>query len=55
LQVFWNEDSSVVENAVLPGCSSLSALTYSSWAGVKKFITFRPLAVSESVNNCWKS
>jgi hypothetical protein len=34
LQVFWNEDAFVVENAVLPDCSSLSALTYSSLADV---------------------
>jgi hypothetical protein len=32
LKVFWNEDASVVKTAVFPGCSSLSALTYSSWA-----------------------
>jgi hypothetical protein len=34
LHVFWNEDASVVENAVLLGCSSPSALTYSSLADV---------------------
>jgi hypothetical protein len=44
----------MVENAVLPGCSSLSALTYSSLADVKKFITPRLFVVSGSVNNRWK-
>jgi hypothetical protein len=34
LQDFWNKDASVVENADLPGCSGLSALTYSSSADV---------------------
>jgi hypothetical protein len=34
LQVFWNKDAPVVENAVLPGYSSLSALTYNSLADV---------------------
>jgi hypothetical protein len=36
LQVFWNEDASVVKNTVFPGCSSLSAQTYISWAAAKK-------------------
>jgi hypothetical protein len=45
----------VVKNAVFLGCSSLSALTYSSLAEVQKFITLRPLAVSGNVNNRWKS
>jgi hypothetical protein len=35
LQGFWNEDVSVVKNAVFPGYSSLSALTYSSLADIK--------------------
>jgi hypothetical protein len=34
LQVFWNDDVSVVENAVFPGGSSLSAQTYISLAVV---------------------
>jgi hypothetical protein len=34
LQIFWNEDASVVKNAVFPGCSNLSALTYNSLADV---------------------
>jgi hypothetical protein len=50
LQDFWNDDASVVKNAVFPGCSILSALTYSSLADVQKFITFRPFIVSGSVN-----
>jgi hypothetical protein len=54
LQFFWNEDVSVVENAVLTGCSSLSALTYSSLADVQKFITLKPFVVSGSVTNCLK-
>jgi hypothetical protein len=55
LQVFWNEDASVVKNVVLPGCSILSALTYSILADVQKFITLRPFVVSGSVNNHWKA
>jgi hypothetical protein len=34
LQVFWNKEASVVKNVVFPGCSRLSALTYSSLADV---------------------
>jgi hypothetical protein len=55
LQVFWNEDDSKVKKAVFPGCSSLSALTYSILADVQKFITLRPFVVSGSVNNRWKA
>jgi hypothetical protein len=40
--------------AIFPGCSSLSALTYSGLADVQKFITLRLFIVSESVNNRWK-
>jgi hypothetical protein len=54
LQVFWNDDVSVVKDAVFPGCSSLIALTYSSLTDVQKFITLRPIVVSVSVNNRWK-
>jgi hypothetical protein len=54
LQVFWNDDVSVVKDAVFPGCSSLIALTYSSLTDVQKFITLRPIVVSMSVNNRWK-
>jgi hypothetical protein len=52
LEVFWHEGASVVKIAVLPGYSSLTALTYSSLADVQKFITLRTLVVSGSVNNC---
>jgi hypothetical protein len=45
----------MVKNAVFPGCSSLTALTYSSLTDVQKFITRRPFIVSGSVNNCWKA
>jgi hypothetical protein len=55
LQVFWNDDASVVKNAVFPGCSSLSALTYSSLADVQKSITLRPLIVSGSASTRWKA
>jgi hypothetical protein len=55
LQAFWKDVMSVVENAVFLGCSSLSALTYSSLADVQKFITLRPFIISESVNTCWES
>jgi hypothetical protein len=41
-------------NAVFPGCSSLSALTYSNLTDVPKFITLRPFIVSVSVNTRWK-
>jgi hypothetical protein len=44
----------VVENADLPGCSSLSALTYNSSSDVQKFITLRLFIVSVRVNNCRK-
>jgi hypothetical protein len=42
LQVLWNDDVSVVKNAVFLGCSSLTALTYSSLADVQNFITLTP-------------
>jgi hypothetical protein len=45
----------MVKNAVFPGCTSLSALTYSSLTDVQKFITLRPFVVSVSVNNRWKA
>jgi hypothetical protein len=54
LQVFWNDDVSVVENAIFPGCSSLSALTYSGLTDIQKFITLRPFIISGRVNNRWK-
>jgi hypothetical protein len=54
LQVFWKEDASVVENADLPGRSSMSALTYISLADVlKKFIALRPFVISGGGNNHW--
>jgi hypothetical protein len=46
---------SLVQNAIFPGCSSLTALTYSNLADVQKFITLRPFIVSMSVNNRWKA
>jgi hypothetical protein len=55
LQVFWNDNVSMVENAVFSGCSRLSALTYNSLADVQKFITLVPFIVSESVNICYKA
>jgi hypothetical protein len=55
LQVFWNDNASVVKNAVFPGCSSMSALTYSSLVDVQKFITLRWFIVPGSVNNHWKA
>jgi hypothetical protein len=44
-QVFWDDNASVVKNAVFPGCSSLSAQTYSSLADVQKFITLKSFIV----------
>jgi hypothetical protein len=44
----------VVKNTVFLGCSSLSALTYSSLADVQKFITLIPFVVSGSINNRWR-
>jgi hypothetical protein len=44
----------MVESVVFPGCSSLTALTYNSWADVQKFITLRLFIGSESLNNRWK-
>jgi hypothetical protein len=55
LQVFWNNDAPAVKNIVFLGCSSLSALTYSSLADVQKFITLRTFIVAMSVNTHWKS
>jgi hypothetical protein len=55
MQAFWNDEVSMVENAVFSGCSSLSALTYSSLTDVQKFITLRKFIVSVSVNNRWKA
>jgi hypothetical protein len=54
LQVFWDDNASMVKNAVFPGGSSLSAQTYSSLADVQKFITLRSFIVSGCVNNRWK-
>jgi hypothetical protein len=44
----------MAKNAVFPGCSSLSALTYISLANVYKFITPKPFTLSGHVNNSWK-
>jgi hypothetical protein len=55
LQVFWDDDVSMVENAVFPDCSSLSALTYGGLTDVQKFITLRLFIVSVSVNTRWKT
>jgi hypothetical protein len=54
LQVFWDDNVSVVKNAVFPDGSSLSAQTYSSLADVQKFISIKPFILSRSVNNRWK-
>jgi hypothetical protein len=55
LKAFWNEDASVVKTTVFPGCSSLSALAYSSLTEIQKFITLRLFVISGSVNNSWKA
>jgi hypothetical protein len=34
LQVFWNKEAFMVKNAIFPGYSSLSALTYNGLANV---------------------
>jgi hypothetical protein len=49
-----NDTVSMVEHAVLPWCSRLTALTYNSLADVQKFITHRPFIVLGSLNNRWK-
>jgi hypothetical protein len=54
-QVFWNDDVSVVKNAVFPNFSSLSALTYNSLTDVQKFIPLRMFIVSVSANYHWKA
>jgi hypothetical protein len=54
LQVFLDDNTSVVKNAIFSGGSSLSAQTYISLANVQKFITLRPSVVSGCVNNRWK-
>jgi hypothetical protein len=51
LQVFWDDNASVVKNVVFPGGSSLSAQTYSSLADVQKYITAKPLTVSGCASN----
>jgi hypothetical protein len=51
LQVFWNDDVSVVECAVFLGCSGLTALTYNSLADIQKFIILRPIIGLGSLNN----
>jgi hypothetical protein len=55
LQVFFNDNVSVVKHAVFPGCSSLTAITYSSLADVQKFITLIPFIRPGSLNNRWKA
>jgi hypothetical protein len=54
LQVFWDDNASVVKNAVFPGSSRLSAQTYSSLADVQKFITLRLFIILRRANNRWK-
>jgi hypothetical protein len=54
LQVFWDDNVSVVKNEVFPCSSSLSAQAYSSLADVPKFIALKPFIVSSCVNNRWK-
>jgi hypothetical protein len=55
LQVFWNDDVSILEHAVFSGCSSLTALTCSNLIDIQKFITLRSFIISVTVNNRWKS
>jgi hypothetical protein len=55
LQVFYDDDASVVEQAVFPDCSSLTALTYSSLTDVQKFITLRRFIGPGSLNNRWNA
>jgi hypothetical protein len=50
LEVFWNDDVSMVKDAGFPGCSSMSVLTYSSLADVQKFVTRSPFILSGSIN-----
>jgi hypothetical protein len=45
----------MVENADLPGCCSLSALTYNSLSAAQEVITLRLLVLLGSVNNRWKA
>jgi hypothetical protein len=52
LQVFRDDNASVVKTAVFPGGSSLSAQTYNHFSDVKKFITPKPFIVSRCANNC---
>jgi hypothetical protein len=54
LQVFGDDNASVVKNAVSPGGSILSVQTYSSLADVQKLITLRLFILSGRVNNRWK-
>jgi hypothetical protein len=54
LQVFGDDNASVVKNAVSPGGSIPSVQTYSSLSDVQKLITLRPFIVSGRVNNRWK-
>jgi hypothetical protein len=52
LQVFWNNDASVVKNVVFLGCPSLTALTYNSLTDIQKFIPLRLFIGSGSLDNC---
>jgi hypothetical protein len=54
LQVFWDDNASVVKKSVFPGGSSLSAQTYNSLADVQKFITLGTFIISRSASNRWK-
>jgi hypothetical protein len=54
LEVFWDDNASVVKNAVFPGGSSLSAQTYHSLTDVQKYITPKLLTVSWRASNHWK-
>jgi hypothetical protein len=54
LQVFWDDEASVVKNTVVPGGSSLLAQTYSSSSDVQKFITPKLFIVLGHENNHWK-
>jgi hypothetical protein len=54
VQVFWDDNASVVEKAVFPCGSSLLAQTYNSLTDVQKLITLRPFIISRRANNRWK-
>jgi hypothetical protein len=54
LEVSWDDNASIVKDAVILGGSGLLAQTYNSLADVQKLITLRLFVVSVHVNNRWK-